>query len=123
MNAFYLFHLYDTEKNTFISLEDVLSEAKRLSLQMVPLFYEGPYRSTEHLKSFVCQSHFCARREGVGVQKYKKEKGIPGIYQNRGGAFSRNSRTRTQGNCCVTLASSREKKRLQKSESVSFFTS
>lgn len=50
---FFLFDIYDTTACEYVDFSIVASEARRLGLQIVPVFYEGEYQGEEHLKSFV----------------------------------------------------------------------
>lgn len=54
---FYMFSIWDEEKQQYLSDEIVKSEAKRLGLKTVEYFYEGKYISFEHLMSFVGKSN------------------------------------------------------------------
>lgn len=53
---FYLFSIWDDEKQMYLSDEIVRSEAERLGLLTVEYFYYGKYISFEHLMSFVGKS-------------------------------------------------------------------
>lgn len=53
---FYLFSIWDDEKQMYLSDEIVRSEAERLGLLTVEYFYYGKYISLEHLMSFVGKS-------------------------------------------------------------------
>ncbi|MGV2640199.1 hypothetical protein GNF86_01920 [Clostridium perfringens] len=53
---FYLFSIWDDEKQMYLSDEIVRSEAQRLGLLTVQYFYYGKYISFEHLMSFVGKS-------------------------------------------------------------------
>ena len=55
-NNFYLFSIWDEDKQEYLSDEVVKSEATRLNIQTVTYFYEGKYISFEHLMSFVGKS-------------------------------------------------------------------
>jgi hypothetical protein len=50
---FFLYDIFDTETNHYINFNLVKSVAKRLNLNLIPVFYEGEYQSFEHLMSFV----------------------------------------------------------------------
>lgn len=54
---FYMFSIWDEEKQQYLSDDIVKSEAERLGLKTVPYFYEGVYISFEHLMSFVGKSN------------------------------------------------------------------
>ena len=53
---FYLFNVYDEESQEYLIDTIMRSEAARLGIKTVPLFYEGEYISFDHLMSFVGQS-------------------------------------------------------------------
>lgn len=66
---FYLFNVYDEELEEYLSDNIMRSEAKRLGIKTVPLFYEGKYMSFEHLMSFVGKSDMAVNfGEGVVVK-------------------------------------------------------
>lgn len=50
---FFMFDIYDSELGQYIHHNIVRLEANRLGLLLMPIFYEGPYISFEHLQSFV----------------------------------------------------------------------
>ena len=50
---FFLYDIYDTETKRYINFKLVKSVAKKLNLNLIPVFYEGEYQSFEHLQSFV----------------------------------------------------------------------
>lgn len=52
-NKFYLFSIWDDEKNLYLSDDVVKSEARKLGLSTPRYFYEGEYISFEHLNQFV----------------------------------------------------------------------
>jgi hypothetical protein len=53
---FYMFSVWDIEKEQYLSDEVVISEAERLGLKTTNYFYVGKYISFEHLMSFVGKS-------------------------------------------------------------------
>lgn len=53
---FYLFSIWDSEEEQYVSDSIVQSEAERLGLILVPYIYLGEYISYEHLMSFVGKS-------------------------------------------------------------------
>lgn len=55
-NNFYLFSIWDEEKQEYLPDEIVKLEANKLNIQTVTYFYEGKYISFEHLMSFVGKS-------------------------------------------------------------------
>lgn len=68
-NNFYLFNVYNEETHEYLSDEVMRSEAARLGIKTVPLFYEGKYISFEHLMSFVGKSDIAILYgEGVVVK-------------------------------------------------------
>lgn len=79
MNQFYLFDIYNEFIGEYVNFSMVKDESHRLSLNLIPLFYEGNYQSFEHLQSFVGQSVLGAEGEGVVVKnvnykdKYEKQ--------------------------------------------------
>lgn len=56
LKQFFLFDIYDTDTERYIAFKFVESEAKRLNLNLVPVFYEGEYKGFDHLMSFVGQT-------------------------------------------------------------------
>ena len=68
---FYLFSIWDDEKQMYLSDEIVRSEAQRLGLLTVQYFYYGKYVSFEHLMSFVGKSELTEESntgEGIVVK-------------------------------------------------------
>lgn len=55
-NKFYLFSIWDEEKQEYLSDEIVKSEAAKLNIETVTYFYEGNYISFDHIMSFVGKS-------------------------------------------------------------------
>jgi hypothetical protein len=77
-NQFYLFNVYDEELEEYLSDEIMRSEAAKLGIKTVPLFYEGEYISFDHLMSFVGRSDMAVDRgEGIVVKnvQYKNKYG------------------------------------------------
>jgi hypothetical protein len=66
LNKFYLFDIYNNSE--YESFEVVRYEAKRLNLNLIPVFYEGEFQSLEHIQSFVGQSKLGEYGEGVVVK-------------------------------------------------------
>ena len=56
-NNFYLFSIYDIEKEEYLSDEIVIEEARRLNLKTVECFYYGEFKDYEHLKTFIGKSN------------------------------------------------------------------
>ena len=67
-NKFYLFDIYDTEIERYISFDLVRHQAKQLKIPTVPVFYEGVFQSIEHIQSFVGKSELGEIGEGVVVK-------------------------------------------------------
>lgn len=66
---FYLFNVYDEEKEEYLSDDVMRSEAERLGIKTVPLIYEGQYISFEHLMQFVGKSDMAVNfGEGIVVK-------------------------------------------------------
>lgn len=51
--TFILFAIFNEFTQEYVNFSMVRDEARRLNLKLVPVFYEGPYKSYEHLQSFV----------------------------------------------------------------------
>jgi hypothetical protein len=68
MHQFYLFDVYNTNIEEYVHFSMVKDEAKRLSLNLIPILYEGQYQSFEHLQSFVGKSSLGDEGEGVVVK-------------------------------------------------------
>ena len=68
MYQFYLFDIYDKEQGKYLPYENVLLASKELNLNLVPVFYKGPFQSIEHIQSFVGQSKLGPKGEGVVVK-------------------------------------------------------
>lgn len=66
---FFLFDVYDIEKEKYIHFTEVKKEAERLGLNLIPVFYEGEYQSLEHLESFIGQTALGVKKgEGIVVK-------------------------------------------------------
>lgn len=73
-NNFYLFAIYDEDKNEYVDDSVVKYEASRLGLRTPEFFYEGEYISFEHLISFVGKSNITEipnTGEGIVVKNHK----------------------------------------------------
>lgn len=66
-NKFFLFDIYDEYSGEYLPLEFVRSEAERLELNLVPVFYEGEYKDYDHLMSYVGKSELTKDGDGEGV--------------------------------------------------------
>jgi hypothetical protein len=77
-NQFYLFDIYNTHIEEYVSFSMVKDESKRLGVELVPVFYEGQFQSLEHIQSFVGKSDLGDIGEGVVVKNtsYKNKYGV-----------------------------------------------
>lgn len=74
-NKFYLFDIYmnnlgDYEIGEYAPLWTVKGEAERLGLEVAHVFYEGEFKSLEHVQEFVGQSILGEVGEGVVLKSY-----------------------------------------------------
>ncbi|WP_211747936.1 RNA ligase family protein [Paenibacillus sp. Marseille-Q4541] len=65
-NQFYLFDIFDKNTQGYLNFSVVKDEAIRLSLNLIPVFYEGDYQSFEHLESFIGKT-VLGVNEGEGI--------------------------------------------------------
>lgn len=65
-NQFYLFDIYNEKTQEYVDFTEVKGEAFRLNLNLVPVFYEGDYKSFEHLQSFIGKTAL-GGKEGEGI--------------------------------------------------------
>ncbi|WP_431785908.1 RNA ligase family protein [Paenibacillus lactis] len=65
-NQFYLFDIFNEFTQEYVDFSMVKDEAARLSLKLVPVFYEGQYKSFEHLESFIGKTELGVN-EGEGI--------------------------------------------------------
>lgn len=72
-NQFYLFDIYNTNLDKYVSFSMVEDESTRLGLNLCPVFYKGEFQSLEHILSFVGKSLFGKFGEGVVVKNYDFE--------------------------------------------------
>lgn len=77
---FYLFSIWDEEKQEYLSDDIVKYEANKLGISTVPYLYEGKFISFEHLMSFVGKSQMTLEEndgEGIVVKNanYKNRNG------------------------------------------------
>lgn len=68
MNQFYLFDIFDTTTERYLPFGSVQSAAHFLGLNLIHVFYNGPYIDFAHLQSFVGQSAYGNVGEGVVVK-------------------------------------------------------
>lgn len=65
---FYMFSIWDDEKEEYLSDDIVISEAKRLGLKTVEYFYVGEFISYEHMSSFIGKSNLTKEPDtGEGI--------------------------------------------------------
>ncbi|MNH66450.1 RNA ligase [compost metagenome] len=65
-NQFYLFDIYNEFTQEYVNFSMVKEESLRLSLNLIPVFYEGEYKSFEHLESFIGKTALGVS-EGEGI--------------------------------------------------------
>ncbi|MFS1518591.1 RNA ligase family protein [Bacillus sp. SCS-151] len=69
-NQFYLFDVFDIQAERYAPFINVEFESKKLGLKQCPVFYQGEYKSIDHILSFVGKSFFGKVGEGVVVKNY-----------------------------------------------------
>lgn len=79
-NQFYLFNIYDEEKEEYLNDDQVELESTKLGIKTVPYFYKGEFISFNHLMSFVGKSIMTVEEntgEGIVVKNvnYKDKYG------------------------------------------------
>ncbi|WP_044641152.1 RNA ligase family protein [Risungbinella massiliensis] len=68
MDQFYLFDVYDLNKETYLHPTDYRSLIPSY-IKKVPVLYDGPYQSDEHLQSFVGKTMFSIQAgEGIVIK-------------------------------------------------------
>ncbi|MCM3109912.1 RNA ligase family protein [Lederbergia lenta] len=67
-NQFYLFDIYDLSKEEYLPYSEIYDAAYQLGLNVIPVFYEGEYKSIEHIQSFIGKSTLGEIGEGVVVK-------------------------------------------------------
>lgn len=67
MKQFYVFDVYDTETEQYMPWDFTKQIAEFISLKTVPLFYDGPFISWEHIYSFVGKTEMDGEPTGEGV--------------------------------------------------------
>ena len=67
MKQFYVFDVYDTETEQYMPWEFTKQIAEFIGLKTVPLFYDGPFISWEHIYSFVGKTEMGGEPTGEGV--------------------------------------------------------
>ena len=67
-NNFYLFSIYDVEKEEYLSDEIVIEEARRLNLKTVEYFYYGEFKNYNQLKELIGKSNITETKDtGEGI--------------------------------------------------------
>ncbi|MEG1312000.1 MAG: RNA ligase family protein, partial [Romboutsia sp.] len=82
-NKFYLFAIWDKNKEIYLQDREVFKEAERLGIRTPEQFYYGQYISYEHLKSFVGKSNTTKELnngEGIVIKGCHKYKGYNSFY-------------------------------------------
>lgn len=69
-NQFYLFDVYNVEKDRYESLESIIHENRYLNIPLAPIFYIGPYKNEDFINQFVGKSILGEQGEGIVVKKY-----------------------------------------------------
>lgn len=67
MKQFYVFDIYDTETEQYMPWDFTKQIAEFIGLKTVPLFYDGPFISWEHIYSFVGKTEMDGEPTGEGV--------------------------------------------------------
>lgn len=67
LSKFYVFDVWDTEIEQYVPWSVTKDFAAKLGLTTVPLFYDGPFVSWEHIQSFVGKTEMDAEPTGEGV--------------------------------------------------------
>ena len=67
MKQFYVFDVYDTETEQYMPWDFTKQIAEFIGLKTVPLFYDGPFISREHIYSFVGKTEMDGEPTGEGV--------------------------------------------------------
>lgn len=67
MKQFYVFDVFDTETEQYMPWDFTKQIAEFIGLKTVPLFYDGPFISWEHIYSFVGKTEMGGEPTGEGV--------------------------------------------------------
>lgn len=67
-NRFYLFDIYDHQKDCYLPPETVVNEAIRLGIDLDPILYYGPYLGMDHLNSILGKSQLGEEGEGLIIK-------------------------------------------------------
>lgn len=68
MNQFYLFDVYDKTQERYVHFEIVKQEARRIGLNLIPVFYEGEAVSLDQLQAYVGLSKLGTTGEGIVIK-------------------------------------------------------
>lgn len=63
-NQFFLYDIYNMYLEEYVSFSMVKDEAKRLGLQLIPVFFEGEFESFEQLMSYVGRTDLGGKLKG-----------------------------------------------------------
>lgn len=69
-NKFYLFDVYDSDSEKYVSFVVVDLASEHLGINLIPVFYTGEFKSLEHIQSFIGKSTLGEIGEGVVVKNY-----------------------------------------------------
>ena len=72
INRFYLFDIYDKERECWMPQDFVKEEAKKHGLTYVPELYFGPFVSWEHCRTFMNSPAYGDTQEGIVVKNLSK---------------------------------------------------
>ena len=64
MKQFFLYDIYNLHLEEYVSFSVVRDEAKRLGLQLIPVFFEGEFESFEQLMSYVGRTDLGGKLKG-----------------------------------------------------------
>ena len=64
MKQFFLYDIYNLHLEEYVSFSMVRDEAKRLGLQLIPVFFEGEFESFEQLMSYVGRTDLGGKLKG-----------------------------------------------------------
>ena len=67
MKQFYVFDIWDNKTEQYLPWEEVEQRAEFCGLKMVPVFYNGPFISWEHVYSFVGKTEMGGEPTGEGI--------------------------------------------------------
>lgn len=67
MKQFYVFDIWDNKTEQYLPWEEVKQRAEFCGLKMIPVFYDGPFISWEHVYSFVGKTEMGGEPTGEGI--------------------------------------------------------